>query len=140
MKSRNFIGILSAAMLILPCAWTETGAETGTKAAADPVVGGSVIAVNVDIVAATGYRASKLLGADIYNEQGETVGKLEDFIVASDANVSIAIVGVGGFLGMGERLVAVPASLFKSNDQGQTVLPNATKDQLEALPEFRYAK
>ena len=136
MNTRNFIGILSAAMLIIPCAW----AETGTKAAADPVVGGSVIAVNVDIVATTGYRASKLLGADIYNEQREEIGKLEDFIVGSDANVSIAIVGVGGFLGMGERLVAVPASLFKSNEQGQTVLPNATKEQLEALPEFRYAK
>lgn len=126
------VGILSAAMILVTGSWAQK--------ASDPVVGGAIVAVNVDIVAATGYRASKLLGSDIYNDKGEKIGKLDDFIVGSNAEVSVAILAVGGFLGMGSRMIAVPASLFESNDQGQTVLPGATKDQLKALPEFQYAK
>jgi hypothetical protein len=41
---------------------------------------------------------------------------------------------------MGDRKVAVPASMFTSNEQAQAVLPNVSKDQLDALPEFLYTK
>lgn len=126
------IGILSAAMIVATGSWAQSKS--------DPVVGGAILAVNVDVVATTGYRATKLLGSDIYNDQGEKIGKLDDFIVGSNAEVSIAVVAVGGFLGMGSRMVAVPATLFERNEQGQTVLTGATKDKLKALPEFRYAK
>lgn len=126
------IGILSVAMIVATNSWAQKSS--------DPVVGGAIVAVNVDIVATTGFRASKLLGSDIYNDQGEKIGKLDDFIVGSDTKVSIAIVGVGGFLGMGKRMVAIPANLLEGNDQGQTVLPGATKDKLKALPEFQYAE
>ena len=119
-------------MIAMNSAWAEMKT--------DPVVGGAVIAVNVDVVAATGYRATKLLGSDIYNDKGESIGKLDDFIVGSDANVSVAVIAVGGFLGLGARMIAVPAALLESNDKGQTVLPGASKDSLEALPKFRYAK
>jgi sporulation protein YlmC with PRC-barrel domain len=105
-----------------------------------PVVGGTLTAVNVDIVATTGYRASKLLGSEIYNHKGEKIGKIDDFIVGSDEKVSVAVVAAGGFLGMGKRMVAVSAELFESNAQGQVVLPGATRDKLKALPAFRYAK
>jgi len=139
MKAHKLIGMLSAAMIVTTGAWADShGKQAQTRT--DPVVGGSVLAVNVEIVAATGYRASKLLGSDIYNDQGEKVGKLDDFIVGSNANVSIAVVAVGGFLGLGARMVAVPATLLESNDKGQTVLPGATKEELEALPEFQCAK
>ena len=129
---RKPIMVFFMAMMVLPNTWADSGS--------DPVVGGSIMAVNVDVVATTGYRASKLLGADIYNDQGEKIGVLDDFIVGSDANISVAVVSVGGFLGMGDRKVAVPASMFTSNEKGQTVLPNVSKDQLIALPEFLYAK
>ena len=105
----------------------------------EPVVGGTLMAVNVDVVATNGYRASKLLKSDIYNDKGEKIGKLDDFIVGSEEEISVAIVGVCGFLGMGQRMVAVPAGLFESNAQGQVVLPGATKDRLKALPAFQYA-
>ena len=127
----TIIAIFSVTMIV---------ATSSAQKSGDPVVGGAIVAVNVDIVATTGYRASKLLGSDIYNDQGEKIGKLDDFIVGSDTKVSIAIVGVGGFLGMGKRMVAVPANLLEGNDQGQTVLPGATSDKLKALPEFRYAE
>jgi sporulation protein YlmC with PRC-barrel domain len=105
-----------------------------------PIVGGTLTAVNVDVVATTGYRASKLLGSDIHNETGEKIGTLDDFVVGSEAEVSIAIVSVGGFLGIGSRLVAVPTTLIESNDKGQMVLPGATKDQLSGLPAFSYVE
>ena len=126
--------LISMSLVIL--AATISFAQSGS----DPVVGGSVLSVNVDVVATTGYRASKLLGSNIFNDQGEKIGVLEDFIIGSDAKISVAIIGVGGFLGMGARKVAVPATVFESNDQGQTILPGATKETLEALPAFRYAK
>ena len=134
MKINKSIGILSAVLITLATnsAWAETKA--------DPVVGGAIIAVNVDVIATTGYRATKLLGADIYNDKGDSIGKLDDFIVGSNANVSIAVIAVGGFLGMGARLIAVPASLLESNDKGQMVLSGASKDSLNSLPEFLYAK
>ncbi len=113
--------------------------KTDAKKDSAPVVGGSLMAVNVDIVATTGYRASKLLGSEIYNHQGEKIGKIDDFIVGSDEKVSVAVVAVGGFLGMGARMVAVSAELFESNAQGQVVLPGATRDKLKALPAFQYA-
>jgi sporulation protein YlmC with PRC-barrel domain len=113
--------------------------KTDTEKDNEPVVGGTLTAVNADIVATTGYRASKLLKADIYNDEGEKIGRLDDFIVGSEEKVSVAIVGVGGFLGMGKRMVAVPAGSFESNDQGQVVLPGATRDRLKALPAFQYA-
>ena len=105
-----------------------------------PVVGGAIMAVNVEVVATSGYRASKILGKPVYNKQGDKIGTLDEIIIASDQMVSIGIVSVGGFIGMGARNVAVPASLFERNEQGQTVLPNGTKDVLKALPEFRYAE
>ena len=128
----KFIGVLSVVMIVV----TSSLAQTDS----DPVVGGSIIAVNVDLVATTGYRASKLLGSDIYNDQGQKIGKLDDFIVGSNAKVSIAVVAVGGFLGMRARMVAVPVTLLERNEQGQTVLPGATKDELKSLPEFRYTQ
>ena len=132
MNKNTILGFACVALVSMNGAWAETKS--------DPVVGGAVIAKNVDVVATTGYRATKLLGSDIYNEQGENIGKLDDFIVGSDASVSIAIIAGGGFLGVGARMVAVPASMLTGNEKGQTVLPNATKEKLEALPEFRYAK
>jgi hypothetical protein len=53
--------------------------------------------------------------------------------------VSVAVVAVGGFLGMAVRMVAVSAELYEGNAQGQMVLPGATKDKLKALPAFQWA-
>lgn len=134
MKSKCVITLLAIFVLVsvLPSSFAQTSAA--------PVVGGSIMAVNVEIVATTGYRASELLGSDIYNDQGEKIGKLDDFIVGSGAEVSVAVIAVGGFLGMGSRMVAVPATLIEGNEKNQIVLPGGTKDELKALPEFRYAK
>lgn len=130
------LATLLCALLIVTVQLSSLFAQSGSE----PVVGGSIMAVNVEVAATTGYRASELLGSDIYNDKEEKIGKLDDFIVGSNEEVSIAVIAVGGFLGMGSRMVAVPAKLLESNDKNQIVLPGGTKDELIALPEFRYVK
>jgi sporulation protein YlmC with PRC-barrel domain len=87
-----------------------------------------------------GWSAKKqILGKLVYNEQDEKVGQVDDIIVAPDKAISYAILGVGGFLGLGERSVAIPFTQLKAGD-GKYVLRGATKDALKALPAFEYAK
>ena len=87
-----------------------------------------------------GWSAKKqILGKLVYNEQDEKVGQVDDIIVAPDKSISYAIVGVGGFLGLGERYVAIPFTQLKAGDE-KYVLRGATKDALKALPTFEYAK
>lgn len=80
-----------------------------------------------------------VLGKPVYNDENQAVGKIDDVIVAPDNAISYAIVGVGGFLGMGRYEVAIPVSQFKVNAKKIT-LYGATKDALKALPKFEYAK
>ena len=63
---------------------------------------------------------------------------MEDIIIAPDKAVSYAIVGAGGFLGVGKHDVAIPVNQFKAMD-GKLVLAGASKDRLKAMPEFEYA-
>lgn len=88
---------------------------------------------------ARGYRASKLLGAAVYNEHDEKVGKVGDMIIRPNDTLSFAIVDVGGFLGVGKRHVAIPVKQFTSV-YPKVVLPGATKDALKSLPPFEFAK
>jgi sporulation protein YlmC with PRC-barrel domain len=89
---------------------------------------------------AKGWSAKKqILGKDVYNDAGDKVGEIDDLIVTPSKSLSYAIVGVGGFLGVGEHQVAVPVSRFKQQ-MGKIVLRGATKDALKAAPKFEYAK
>ena len=87
-----------------------------------------------------GWSAKRqILGQTVYNDRNETVGTVDDIIVAPDKSISYAIVGAGGFLGLGKHDVAVPVSQFKLND-GKLVLAGATTDALKAMPAFEYSK
>jgi sporulation protein YlmC with PRC-barrel domain len=98
-----------------------------------------VAATEVQAVA-TGWSLKKsVLGKSVYNEEGKSVGKIDDVIVAPDKAVSYAIVGAGGFLGVGKHDVAIPVSQFRV-ENNKITLPGATKDALKALPKFEYAK
>lgn len=94
--------------------------------------------VEVTQAIALGHRASKLIGATVYNEQDEKVGTVDDLIVAPDRSLSYTVVSVGGFLGIGKRLVAIPVDQLR-DEKGKLILPGATKEALKALPEFQYA-
>jgi sporulation protein YlmC with PRC-barrel domain len=88
---------------------------------------------------AVGYRVSKMLHADVRNDKGEKIGKVDDLIVKPDGTLTIAVIDVGGFLGIGSKRVAIPTSQF-SEVKPHLVLPGATKDALKALPTFEYTK
>ena len=93
--------------------------------------------VNVQKLAA-GYRASKVIGGSVVNSDNETIGKIDDLLVSSDGKDPYAVLSIGGFLGMGSRLVAVPYDSLKFIDK-KFVLPGGTKEGLKMLPEFKYA-
>jgi hypothetical protein len=99
----------------------------------------AVALVAVDVVSvADGYRASKLRGTTVINNANEKIGSLDDLIIGKD-RVLFAIIQVGGFLGLGSRLIAVPYSSLQISDDGRRiVLPGATKDELKGLTEFKY--
>ncbi|MCC8405293.1 PRC-barrel domain-containing protein [Paraburkholderia sp. MMS20-SJTN17] len=99
----------------------------------------SITASRVDVVqVASGYRASKVIGSTVYNESRDAIGTIDDLIVSPKDKVTYAILSVGGFLGLGTHLVAVPFTSLQVADK-QMRLSGATRDSLKALPEFRYA-
>src|SRR6267154_2282673 len=88
---------------------------------------------------AEGYRASKLIGSSVVNDQNEKIGTVEDIIIGKD-KVLFAVLQVGGFLHIGGRMVAVPFQSLVLEDNGTKIkLPGATQEALKKLPEFKYA-
>lgn len=124
------------------------------------------------------WRASKLVGLNVYNDNNESLGSINDLLTDKSGNIKAVVIGVGGFLGVGEHLVAVPLDKIKfvnepivyagaaapapgaANRPATTTgaAPNApavaskpnpwypdhavlsaTKDQLKAMPEFKYS-
>ena len=128
------------------------------------------------------WRGSKVVGLSVYNDNNESLGSINDLLMDKNGSIKAVVLGVGGFLGMGEHLVAVPFDKIKFVDQpvaytgasnapiatgnrpasttttgaaNPTTAPastskpnpwypdhavfNATKDQLKAMPEFKYS-
>jgi sporulation protein YlmC with PRC-barrel domain len=109
--------------------------------AAPPVAGEVPLGLSVQEakLVAIGLSAKKqILGSSVYSDKGENVGKVEDVIVTPEGEVSVAIVSVGGFLGIGAHNVAVPVRQLKL-ESDKFVLSGASKEALKKLPEFRYA-
>lgn len=86
----------------------------------------------------TGYRTSKVVGSAVVNNAGDTIGKVDDLIVTPNEKVPYAVLSVGGFLGMGDKLVVVPYSVLTVAN-GKMLLPGATAESLKALPDYKYA-
>jgi sporulation protein YlmC with PRC-barrel domain len=106
-----------------------------------PALSQAVQLVKVDVqVVANGYRVSKLTGHTVVNDKDERIGKIDDFVIGHDVGHSLfTVLQVGGFLGIGSRLVAVPYdSLTIDQTASKIELPGATKDQLKQLAEFQY--
>lgn len=83
-------------------------------------------------------RAESLLGVDVTNGQ-DTIGKVSDLIVTEDGQVQAIVVGVGGFLGIGEKRVALDWDSVKltRQDDDRIVEVSATRDELEQMPEYK---
>ena len=86
-------------------------------------------------------RASKLIGTKVVNTANETIGDINEIVLGKDGKVAAVIIGVGGFLGMGEREVAVNFnSIRMSRDQSNNLVltMNASKDILKDAPAWRW--
>lgn len=117
------------------------------------------------------WRTSKLVGLSVYNDKNESIGSINDLLTDKSGKIVAVVIGVGGFLGVGEHLVAVPFDKVKFSDQPVAytsasngtksttttttgsassttskanagypdhAILNATKDELKAMPEFKY--
>lgn len=120
------VAVIGAAFLAAP-AWSQGAPQTMGLVKVDPQT------------VATGYRATKIIGASVSNDASDSIGKVDDLIVSPDGKTPFAVLAVGGFLGLGNRLVVVPYSSLTFADN-KIVLPGASKDELRALPEYKYAK
>jgi sporulation protein YlmC with PRC-barrel domain len=116
----------------------EPAATTAPTAAGTPT--------NPDLTVAAvklqgGLRISKVIGSAVYNDQNEKVGTVDDLIMKDGNRIVMAIVSVGGFLGIGNKLVAVPYDqlhLETNKDETKVAMPGASKDVLNAMPTFTY--
>jgi len=132
MKRSIVIGAMVSAVLL-----AATGASQGQQVVGSTQLGVAVAELR-DVT--VGWSARRqILGQPIYNDKGETIGKADDIIIAPDKAVSYAIIGAGGFLGVGKHDVAIPVSQLKQSD-GKIVLAGATKDAGKAMPPFEYAR
>jgi sporulation protein YlmC with PRC-barrel domain len=84
---------------------------------------------------AGGYSAEELIGKNLVDAKGDTVGEIEDLLVTADNNVDKVLVSVGGFIGFGERRVALEIDKL-SVTEDNVFTADISKDQLEAMPEY----
>ncbi|MGH6925390.1 MAG: PRC-barrel domain-containing protein [Propylenella sp.] len=85
--------------------------------------------------------ASNVMGATVYTSEAddaEVIGDINDLVVADDGSIDAAVIGVGGFLGVGEKNVAVSFESIRwvDKDGEQIAVLETTKEDLEAAPEF----
>ena len=87
-------------------------------------------------------RASKIVGSSVYNDHDQKVGSIDDLVIGNDRTVN-AVLSVGGFLGMGSKMVEVPFDKLqfgneKASSDNKVVMPGVTKDSLESMPDYHY--
>jgi sporulation protein YlmC with PRC-barrel domain len=108
------------------------------------------------------WRATKLKGLNVYNNNNEKIGDVVELLVDQSGKIDAVVIGVGGFLGIGEHDVAVPFNQLRWSHQSvgsgrettgagdrsdrspqgypDHAILNMTKEQLKAAPEFRFAR
>jgi hypothetical protein len=84
--------------------------------------------------------ATDLLGKSLFDSSDQRVGEIEDLLIGSDGTVRAAVVDIGGFLGVGERPVAIRWPQLEISQLEERIAVSATKDQLAALPRFHKSK
>ncbi len=124
-------------MLIDPDSVTEIVGADGMPAGSNAGAAGG----NFTTVPAADMLSSKVVGTDVYNTAKQDIGTIKD-LAYSGTGIKAYIVGVGGFLGMGDHYVAVSPSAinvtYDASAKTWHATMNTTADQLKAAPEFKY--
>jgi sporulation protein YlmC with PRC-barrel domain len=89
------------------------------------------------------WRASKLIGASVYGPDDKAIGDVNDVVLTSDGSVEAAVVGVGGFLGVGEKNVAIPFDALNVKRKADSssiekITVSFSKEELKNAPKFAY--
>jgi sporulation protein YlmC with PRC-barrel domain len=144
---KRIIAVLTVSVVPLwgGLASAQAPAQSTAQAPAAPVAGRAPLGVTViEMEAVVLGRSAKrdLFGKTVVNEKNEKIGKVDDLIISPGKGgdtpaASFAIIGVGGFLGIGKRDVAIPTEQLTLQNK-QLTLPGATKDALKTLPAFVY--
>jgi hypothetical protein len=112
MFAKYLTAAVAGSMLIASGALAAETATTPTTTTAAPSTG------SVSNVSFNGnWRSSKVVGLNVYNEQNENIGSINDLLMDKSGNVKAAVISVGGFLGMGAHLVAIAFDKIKFSDQ-----------------------
>ena len=111
-----------------------TAAQAQNPPARDP----ANPSIAMQTTAPGGADARKLIGRNIKNAQNETIGEIKSVHLDPNGKVDGVLVGVGGFLGMGEREVLLGWRDLQIDANGEIVRVNMTKDQLKAMPPYSY--
>ena len=84
------------------------------------------------------WLASDVYKADVYDPSEQKIGKITDLMIDSNGNVTAAIIGVGGFLGVSEKDVVIPFKELKvsTRDGKDWLVLNRTKDELKMAPAY----
>ena len=86
--------------------------------------------------------SSRLVGTNLYNKQNESIGEIQDLVIENGKTVTGVVVSVGGFLGIGERYVALdPATIVLHRDNNTLkAIADTSKENLRDAPTFDYSK
>jgi sporulation protein YlmC with PRC-barrel domain len=134
---RNLLATTALATIVA----TGAFAQDATAPAAPAAPATEQAAPVAPIATVDGFLATNLIGETVYNGTGdnaENIGDVNDIIIGKDGAVGALIVGVGGFLGIGEKDVAVNFSEldWAEKDGDRWLVVEMTKEQLESQPAF----
>lgn len=83
-----------------------------------------------------GMTPDQIIGMNVVNSQNSEVAEIYELVKEANGDRMFAILSVGGFLGLGEKEVAIPLDQFEVRDDGTFVLPQRTEDELESMPNY----
>jgi len=98
---------LAGSLLLASAAFAQTPTAKTDRTDAAPAAAESSASMHGD------WRASKVAGLNVYNDSNENVGTINDLLMDKSGSIKAAVISVGGFLGVGARLVAVPFDKIK---------------------------
>jgi sporulation protein YlmC with PRC-barrel domain len=122
---------------IAPAPQTQGTSQGGLRTADS-----ATFAVRFASVKPADVMSTKLVGTDVYNNQNENLGEIEDLVIEGGRTITGVVVSVGGFLGLGESYVVIdPSTVVLSQKDGSwKAFVDTSKDNLKSAPKFHYSK
>jgi len=141
---RKLLATTAVAALMSTGALAQTTAPTTTQPGAtaqDPAMQNPAAGETRMVTQAEGNLASNIIGETVYNstaDDAESIGEVNDIVIGADGSIEALVIGVGGFLGIGEKDVAIEYDLAEwvERDDDRWIVVSTTTDALKAQPEF----